>query len=160
MILNWLPVPPDFPGSLRKALDTKDSAERLDKLASLAQFRLGFVETIQLGRALSELVLKPMRGFSHLRLAILASSTVDHLAPAIRVAGLRRGLLIDVYVGAYGQYRQEVLDASTPLNQVAPQMVLFSLTARELIAKIPLTASASEADEAIMQSVDELRQLW
>ena len=69
-------------------------------------------------------------------------------------------MLIDVYVGAYGQYRQEVLDASTPLHQVAPQMVLFSLTAHELIAKIPLTASASEADEAIMQSVDELRQLW
>jgi hypothetical protein len=68
MILNWLPVPPDFPGSLRKALDTTDSAERLDKLASLAQYRLSFVETIQLGRALSELVLKPMRGFSHLRL--------------------------------------------------------------------------------------------
>src|ERR1700682_4890862 len=111
MILNWLPVVPDFPGSLRKALDAADSAERLEKLASLAQYRLGFVETIQLGRALGELVLKPMYGFSYVRLAILASSTVDHLAPTIRVAGVRRRLLIDVHVGAYGQYRQEVLDA-------------------------------------------------
>jgi FkbH-like protein len=160
MILNWLPVASDFPGSLRKALDTADSAERLEKLASLAQYRLGFLETIQLGRALGELVLKPMYGFSHIRLAILASSTVDHLAPAIRVAGVRRRLLIDVHIGAYGQYRQEVLDASSHLHQFAPHMVLFSLTARELIAKIPLTASASEADEAIVQSVDELRHLW
>jgi FkbH-like protein len=128
MILNWLPVAPDFP--------------------------------VQLGRALSELVSRPMEGFSHVRLAILASSTVDHLAPAIRVAGLRRGLLIDVYVGGYGQYRQEVLDASSGLHQFAPQIVLFSLTARELIAKIPLTASAPEAENTIAQSVDELRQLW
>jgi FkbH-like protein len=159
-MLNWLPVAPDFPGDLRKALDTPDSAERLKKLASLAQYRLGFLETLQLGRALSGLVPRPMEGFSHVRLAILASSTVDHLAPAIRVAGLRRGLLIDVYVGAYGQYRQEVLDASSGLHQFAPQIVLFSLTAREFIAKIPITASAPEAEDTIGQSVDELRQLW
>jgi FkbH-like protein len=160
MILNWLPVAPDFSGDLRKALDTPDSAERLKKLASLAQYRLGFLETLQLGRALSELVLRPIEGFSHVRLAILASSTVDHIIPAIRVAGLRRGLLIDVYVGAYGQYRQEVLGASSGLHQFAPQIVLFSLTAREFIAKIPITASASEAEDTIAQSVDELRQLW
>jgi FkbH-like protein len=160
MILNWLPVAPDFPGDLRKALDTPDSAERLKKLASLAQYRLGFMETLQLSRALSELIARPMDGFSHVRLAILASSTVDHLAPAIRIAGLRRGLLIDVYVGAYGQYRQEVLDASSGLHQFAPQIVLLSLTARELIAKIPLSASAPEAEDTIAQSVDELRQLW
>ena len=160
MILNWLPVAPDFPGDLRKALDTPDSAERLKKLASLAQYRLGFLETLQLGRALSELEPRPMEGFSHVRLAILASSTVDHLTPAIRVAGLRRGLLIDVYVGAYGQYRQEVLDASSGLHRFAPQIVLFSLTAREFMAKIPITASAPEVEDTIAQSVDELRQLW
>ena len=160
MTLNWLPVAPDLPLGLRKALDTSDSAERLQKLASLIQYRLGFMETLQLGRALGDLSSKPIDGFSQVRLAILASSTVDHLAPAIRVAGLRRGLLVDVYVGAYGQYRQEVLQASSRLHQFAPQMVLFSLTARELIAKIPLTASTSEANDAIAQSVDELRQLW
>jgi len=93
-------------------------------------------------------------------LAILASATVDHLLPAIRVSGLRRRLLIDVHIGPYGQYRQQLLDADSPLHQLRPQIVLLSLTAREAIASVPLTATAAEADAAIARSIDELRMLW
>ena len=95
-----------------------------------------------------------------MRLAVLASSTVDHLSPAIRVAGLRRKLLIDVHGGAYGQYRQELLDPTSSLHQFAPQAVLFSLTAREAIAGVPLTATAAEVDETIARFIGELRSFW
>jgi len=135
-------------------------AERLQKLAALAQHRLSFLETIQLDRALGPACAEPPRGFSTVRLAILASATVDHLAPGIRVAGLRRRLLIDVHVGPYGQYRQQLLDAESPLHQVRPQIVLLSLTAREAIAAVPPTATPAEADAAISRTIDELRTLW
>ena len=133
---------------------------RLEGLAALAAHRLGFLETVQLDRALARLDLKEAPGFQPVRLAILASSTVDHLPPAIRVAGLRRRLLIEVHSGAYGQYRQDLLDPASALHRFKPQAVLFSLSAREAIAGVPLTATAAEVDNAIGRFVAELRSLW
>src|SRR5271166_1277325 len=159
-MLSWLPIARDFRGELRAALDSAKPGDCLEKLASLAAYRLGFLETVQLDRAFGRLGLKEAPGFLPIRLAVLASSTVDHLSPAIRAAGLRRRLLIDVHAGAYGQYRQDLLDPTSSLHQFAPQTMLFSLTAREAIAGVPLTASAAEVDETISRFIDELRSFW
>jgi FkbH-like protein len=160
MMMGWLPSVSDFRGHLRGATALPPSAERLEKLAFLAQHRLGFLETIQLDRALGGLQPEPASGFSMVRLAILASSTVDQLLPAIRVAGLRRRLVIDIHIGTYGQHRQDLLDSTSPLHQFGPQLILFSITARDAIAGVPLAATSGEVDEAITRSVDELRLLW
>ena len=160
MTLNWLPNPIDFRGELKAALQLHDRAERLEKLVGLAQQRLGFVDTIQLDRALTEFVSDANSGFSSLRLAVLASSTVDHLLPAIRVGGLRRRLLIEVHMGAYGQYRQDLLDTASMLHQFAPHMVLFSIAARDAVASVPVEATSAERDDAVARAVDDLRLLW
>jgi FkbH-like protein len=158
--MNWLPPVPDFRGNIRAALEAAKPTERLEKLASLAAYRLGFLETVQLDRAFGQLDLKEAPGFLSIRLAVLSSSTVDHLAPPIRVAGLRRKLLIDVHNGAYGQYRQDVLDPNSSLRQFAPQTVLFSLSGRDVIASVPLTATFEEVDGLIAKFIGELRSLW
>ena len=159
-MMSWLPAAPDFRADLRAALESPDPTDCLERLASLAQYRLGYVEMLQIDRALGRLMLAPRSGFTRVRLAILASSTVDHLSPAIRVAGLRRRLMIDVHIGAYGQYRQELLDPHSSLHQFGPQFALFSITARDTIAAVPLTATAAEVDETIARSIEELRLLW
>ena len=158
VMMNWLPSLEDFRGCLRRALETP--ADRLENLAALAQHRLGFLEMLQLDRALGKFSLQPSPGFSSARLAILPSATVDHLVPAIRVGGLRRRFLIDVYVGPYGQYRQQLLEPESPLHQQSPDIILLSLTAREAIAGVPLTTTGAEADTAIQRSIDDLRLLW
>src|ERR1700733_6860313 len=159
-MMNWLPVARDFREDLRAALAQAKPTDALEGLASLAACRLGFLETVQLDRALARLNLKEATGFQPVRLAILASSTVDHLPPAIRVAGLRRRLLIDVHGGDYGQYRQDLLDPGSALHRFQPQAVLFSLSAREAIAGVALSAGAAEVDGAIGRFVAELRSLW
>jgi FkbH-like protein len=158
--MSWLPLAPSFRGDLCAALETAKPTERLERLASLAAYRLGFLETVQLDRAFGQLDLKEAPGFSSVRLAILGSSTVDHLAPAIRVAGLRRRLLIDIQNGAYGQYRQDVLDPGSSLRQFAPQAILFSLSSREVTASVPLTATLEEVDAIIAKFIGEWRSLW
>lgn len=158
--MNWLPLAANFRGELRAALETAKPTACLEKLASLAGYRLGFLETVQLDRAFGRLDLKEAPGFLSIRLAVLASATVDQLSPAIRVAGLRRRLLIDVHSGAYGQYRQEVLDPSSSLRQFAPQIMLFSLSGREVISSVPLTATLEEVDRIIAGFIGELRSLW
>jgi FkbH-like protein len=157
-MMDWLPAPQDFRGSLRLAMEP--SANRLEMLAALAQHRLGLLETIQLDRALGTVSAESAQGFSPVRLALLASATVDHLVPAIRVAGLRRRMLAAVHVGPFGQYRQQLLDPASPLHGLAPQMILLSLTAREVVPSLPLTAPAAEVNTALSRSVEELRLLW
>jgi hypothetical protein len=44
----------------------------LDRLEQLAQHQLGFLETIQLDRAIQELCLEPAPGYLPVRLAVLA----------------------------------------------------------------------------------------
>lgn len=160
MQMEWLPIAADFRARLRAAQTTSSAAERIEKLASLAQHRLGFLETIQLGRVLGDSAPESASGFSKVRLAVLASSTVDQLLPAIRVAGLRRRLLIEVHAGAYGQHRQEVLDPASALHRFGPQVLLFSISAREAIAGVPVAAASGEADEGLARFVEELRLLW
>ncbi len=159
-MMNWLPIAGNFREDLRAALAREKPTDALEGLASLAAHRLGFLETVQLDRALARLGLKDAPGFQPVRLAILASSTVDHLPPAIRVAGLGRKLLIDVHSGTYGQYRQDLLDPASALHRFQPQAALFSLTAREAIAGVPLAASQAEVDGAIGRFVANLRSLW
>ena len=158
--MNWLPIVADFRVDLGVALESPEPTDCLEKLAYLAQHQLGYVETLQLDRALDRLTLEPGSGFATARLAVLASSTVNHLLPAIRVAGLRRRLMIDVHMGAYNQYRQDLLNSASSLHKSAPEFILFSITARDTVAGVPLMATGDEANETIARSIDELRLLW
>jgi FkbH-like protein len=155
-----LPIAADFANDLRSAVQAAAPAERLQRLASLAQHRLGLLETIQLDRALGRASVDAGADLAPVRLAVLASSTVEHLVPAVRVAGLRRGVLFDVRVGGYGQYRHDVLEPESWLHELKPHVVLFALSARELLADVPLTAAMDDAEKAVGCHVDGLRRLW
>lgn len=159
-MMSWLPPAHDFRTDLRVALDNASATGCLEHLTALAGHRLGFLETVQLDRALARFSAEQAVGLVPIRLAVLASATVDHLAPAIRVAGLRRRMLIDVRCGAFGQYRQDLLEHNSYLREFAPQTVLFSLTAREAVSSIPVTATTAEVDDAIGTFIGELQLLW
>lgn len=152
--------PGDFRQSLRSVLAVASPEERLMRLAELSQTRLGFLETIQIDNALRQIPEVDAAGFSRVRLAILSSCTIDHLLPAIRVGGLRRRIRFNLYKGAFGQYRQELLDPESPLRVFGPDIVLLSLTARETIAGVAVGATVEEAESAVTRVTDELSMLW
>lgn len=162
--MTWLPVTTDFRAGLAAAMGSPNPADYLEALASLAQCQLGYLETLQLDRALDRALARPASRsgspFPTVRLAILSSSTVNHLSPAIRISGLRRRLLIDIHVGQYGQYRRDLLDPASAFHQFSPDLILFSISARPIINELPLAATASKVDETIARSVEELRLLW
>ena len=158
--MQWLPLATDFRAELRAARTAAAPGERLERLAALAQYRLNYLETLSLERVLGEFHEDLRSAMPATRLAVLASTTVDHLIPGIRVGALRRRLLADCYVGTYGQYRQELLQSSSALHQFKPDTVLFSISAGEAIASIPLGATRSEADDALNRTIREMRELW
>jgi FkbH-like protein len=157
--MDWLPPIGDFRQRLKEGA-SDDPPARLERLAALAQHRLGFLETLQLDRAIGQAGTAAADGFARLRVALIGSATLDQLAPGIRVAGLRRRLLFEVQTGRYGQYRQEVLDPGSSLHRFAPQIVLLSVGAHDALGEVALTASEAEAEAALAKAVADLRQLW
>jgi FkbH-like protein len=158
--MNWLPRPQDFRQALKSAAAAASAIERMDGLVALAQHRLDLVETIQLDNALRALATDPTAVLPRVRVALLSSATIDHLLPGIRVAGLRRRLLLETYKGSFGQYRQELLDRHSTLHAFRPDLILLSLSAGELIGAVTPAASVTEAEQALSNGVSGLRELW
>lgn len=153
--LYWLPEDADWKTNLASASQPEEAS--WTKFVHLAKSRLDFLRTNQLDHLLqsafgeripAELSTKPIR------LAVLASSTVTHLLAGIRVAALRRGLHLQVYFPEYGQYRQELIDASSPLHRFAPNVVLFAIDTRRIIAEMGGGLDAPEKTAA------QLSELW
>ena len=169
--LAWLrplaAFPEPFRARLALARGLEAPAARLAAFAGLADARLGLLETVQLDtaltRTLSESGADPRAaGLEPVRVALLASATADHLLPALRVAGLRRGLAVTARAGAYGQYRRELVDPSDPagLRAFGPDGVILALAARDFLGAVPVDAPAEAAEAAVTTAVAELRALW
>ena len=157
-MLDWLPSSGDFAAQLRELTRVTSPTEHVARLIALSQNRLDFLQTIQLNRAMDSL--QAGGAIPRERVAILGSATIDHLVPAIRVAGLRRQLWIDVYCGGYGQYRQEILDPESSLHRFAPQTVLFSIAAVHALPEISPGTAANEVDRLAAIVIGEFESLW
>ena len=159
--LYWLPEVPDWRERLR-AFGKGDTASWDDAVA-LANARLDFIRTNALDQTVAgifggtppkELATKPIR------LALLGSSTMAHLHAAIRVAGLRRGLWIEIYENDYGQYWQELTDPASALHRFEPTAVLLALDAHHLSAGIRAGLGAADADHLFGQTSGRIRECW
>ena len=150
--LEWLPEDDEWRAKLR-ALPDGDG--RWSSLIALARTRMDFVRTTQLDRRLAE---TPVGDEPRLKIALLGSSTLDQLLPAIRIAGLRRGIRIETYVPDYGQFRQAVLDPASEYHAFAPDVAIFLLDARTLVGETVL--EDDEAEGLIDRRVAEIGAWW
>src|SRR5258708_6954513 len=164
--LDWLPSHPDLAGAISTARKGHDPVERLATGIRLAGYRRDFVATERLDRLVNA-GLGSTRGekaaslgLRPLRLALLASHTVDHLTAAIRVAGMQRRLAIDLHVGTYGLYRQLLLGDDPALTAFAPQVVLLALDVSDLAFDLALDASEADVATAVDDQLNQLRRLW
>ena len=164
--LLWLAEHPDLSAAISEAKREPDPLTRLAAAERLAGYRRDFTLTTRLERLASEGLQAvaggeaSVSGLRPLRIALLSSHTVDHLAPAIRVAGLQRRMALSVHVAPYGMYRQALLMDDPALGSFAPQLIVLALDARDAPLQLPLEASAEEVDAAVNARVEELRLLW
>ena len=150
--LSWLPTDLDWKARLAAIPRT---GALWEDVQALAKFSLDFVQTGQLDRRLTTAAgERPV-----LRLAILASSTVDQLLPGLRVAALRRGYRLETYLPSYGQYRQAVLDPQSELYAFKPDVVLFALDATTIVGT-KFISDPVEAEAFVKMRVAELSKLW
>jgi FkbH-like protein len=158
--LHWLPPIPDWRPRLR-ALGS-DPTIAWDEAVALANGRINFVLTNALDEATRRAFPTRPEGLSTkpVRLAVLGSSTLTHLLPAIRVAGLRRGIWIDTYETDYGQYLQELSDPASELHAFKPTAVLLALDAYHLTAGVTAGMDEATATAALEQTKAHIRETW
>jgi FkbH-like protein len=157
--LYWLPPFPEWRDALQE-VDRLAVGQAWPALVSLANARIGLSETLQLDRKLRKLfgdAAPPDLATEPVRLAVLASSTVDHLLPAIRVAGLRRGLWVTIYTCGYGQHVQELMDPQSALYAFRPDTVLFAPDAHHLTTGFDV---GEAADRRLNDLLDGMAGQW
>jgi len=136
-------------------------ADRWHGLRRLARFDHDVATSIRLDNAIRREARKSGaagRGLQTIRLALLGTSTTSHLAPGIRVAGLARGLIIDIYEPAYAQARQELADSRSGLHAFRPEAVLFATDPYSSV-----TASSEQTGsttDEIKSAIADLQSQW
>lgn len=151
--LYWLPEISDWRDALNSARQMSDVEKRWHDYVALANRNIDFIQTNALDRAAqSDFSEVPPPGLvtRPIRLAILSSSTTDHLIPAIRVGAMRRGIWLQVYSCDYGQYQQALLGAEDGLNEFQPDTILFLIDSRHAVSLGPTPQIAT----------DRLANLW
>jgi FkbH-like protein len=158
--LHWLPTIPDWRARLR-ALGS-DPAAAWPEAVALANAKLNFVLTNALDETVRRAIPARPDGLATkpVRLAVLGSATLTHLLPAIRVAGLRRGIWIDTYENDFGQYAQELSDPESDLHRFKPTAVLLSLDAYHLAAGVTARMDEADADAALDEIKSRIRETW
>lgn len=162
--LSWLPPTEDWRDRIKRveAAAPGDPAAWAEMVA-LASTRLDFLRAGRLDKALTHLFGDaPPEGLATrpIRLAILGSSTVDHLLPAIRIAALRRGLWVKTFEPDYGQYFAALADPASALHAFSPDAILIALDAPHLLRRADPALDAAGAAAALAQTIDDLKGLW
>ena len=154
--LSWLPEPPqDFAGRLAAAESLPD-AEAWDALVALSRTRLDPARTNRLDRIVQRRFPAGSPSGPAVRLALLGSSTLAHLAAGIRVGALRRDLRLIVSEGTYGRYRQEIDGGA--LSAARPDAVLLAVDPGDLLG--PSDPDAGPDAARVADAVARLRSLW
>ena len=150
--LAWLPEVPGWSGLL-EAARREPTEEALVLLQRLANSRMDFIRAGKLDKAVQKVLARATAkpSLPVIKVALLGSSTLNHLLPSLRLGGLRRGFLLDIYVGPYGLYRQELSNPQSGLYQFKPDVVCFALDAQHLAGGENASAEAAIAN---------LRQCW
>ena len=133
---SWLTPDPEWNQHVAAIPWETDLSSRWRKLVHSAHARIDFMETAKLDRVLRKCFPEgaPAAAGKPLRIALLGSSTLKHLAPAIRIGGLRHGLWVEILEGEYGQYRQDLVEPSEELATFKPHVVLLALDAHHVTA--------------------------
>lgn len=148
--MDWLPFLAEWDEQLAHA----QSLRWVDAKACfirLANCRIDFIQTLKLDRAVQR-SLKTSGGGDErdmVRLSILGSSTLSHLAAGVRIGGLRRGLIVEIYEGSYGLYRQELTDPTSGLHAFKPQVLLLALDACHMVGN-----EGASVDQALERMCD------
>jgi FkbH-like protein len=159
--LYWLPPSTSLNDELRRLSSEKHVTWA--ELARLANTRMDFVQTKRLDKIRERAAISrdgedaPARS---LRMAVLSSSTADHLLPSIRVSALRRNVHLQTFSSHYGTYLRDLQDETSPLFEFNPEVILFAFHAPHLLGSPHPGMDRAAADALIDSAAERVCSAW
>ncbi len=94
---------------------------------------------------------RDLLALSAYRVAILRSFTLEPVVPLLRAAALSRGVDLDVQVGGFNSYGEEILDPNSRLYRFEPQIAILAIQTRDLLPE--LWEGGAELDAARLRAL-------
>ena len=90
------------------------------------------------------------------RVALIGSGSLAFWAPVLRPVAFAAGIDVDLFVGEFEQYQQEILSPDSPLAQFNPEVVILATSWHSL----GLPDETADPDQAVGSYIELLRPLW
>ncbi len=103
-----------------------------------------------------------MSDSSPLRVALLASCTIELIEKPIAATLAERGIHAEFWIAGFGQYRQALIDPESECYRFDPQIVILYLDAEDVFAPLlehPLDFNRSEREELAKRRAAEVAEL-
>lgn len=88
-------------------------------------------------------------GLKVLRTFIARSTTIEPILPHIIVESALRGLRLDVTIGGYGSFFEELSDPRSSLVRLSPDLVLVLLDVEDIAGDLREACAAAQTDRAL-----------
>ena len=124
---------------------------QLDPRSSTAAFLVSRIEKLQ-----------GLLNLSRVRVAVLRSYTLEPVIPLLRAAAFRFRIDIEVQVGDYNAYMQEILDPNSSLYRFAPDVVIVAVRLADLAPElwqdysVLVPAAVQDAVQRVCRTLEEL----
>lgn len=118
-----------------------------------------YVEQARAAKLLAGIELEAL-GLRPLRVALVAGSTMDHLAPVLRFWLARAGFAAEMLILPFDTERLSVLDDGSELYAFRPQVVWLFSTHRDVEIAVPPGSTADAVLEEVRRAVAARKQLW
>jgi FkbH-like protein len=139
---------------------TVGRTDLLGPLRAAADPTAPFFSQATLARRLKK-ILPEVPNLRPLRIAVLGNGTLDLFAEVLRLWLVLEGFRPEIYLGAYGAFRQEILDSQSALYEFRPDTVWLFATGRDVcFPEVVFGADASVCEAAITTAASEWRNWW
>ncbi len=145
----------------KQCIKNKQYGEAFVRLRALAQPSHDFTLQHRFARTLSSIPQEALLlALIPLKIAILASSSVEHLAEILRFWLAQEGFDAEIHLAEFDTVEQTILDPSSPLYRFNPDIVWLFSSHRDILADIPVTHSPSEVDDGLKQEIQRFISRW
>lgn len=94
------------------------------------------------------------------RLALLSSFTIDPLVSFLRVGCLQEGLLPEIYLGGFNQYRQALLDPTSDFYTFGPDIAFLMVELDSLLPGFGLRPVTQADIELVLEQLSSLTEVF
>ena len=95
-----------------------------------------------------------------MKIAFLSSFTIEPLIDFVVVESTVKDIMLDTYIGGYGQFNQQILDPSSGLYGFSPEITFLIIEFDSLINDQDLQQDTSQIAEKVVSQIASLAQAY